>query len=129
MLQEASGSEYTGKLFTHVYNLKNPPRRKLLERADVYIASDLLYKDDIAECTGKAFAEFYLQGGLLIVTDPNRRGRQRFLETLIENVKLQIPTFDATFKDTSIPSWGLVTDDPFDGSSQAATVGMLVTSR
>lgn len=98
------------------------------QEAHIYIASDILYKEDVASSLAVFLAHSLVHNGAeLIVTDPGRKGRAAFLSTFVRTVRSLAGSddFEAEFIDQALPLWAAVSEDPFDGSSQASTVGLL----
>ena len=153
MLQRAVGKEYKSKLTTETFDLRqiqivssSSPSPSYLStqpsplsnipdvEVDCCIASDLLYREDIAEKVALLLSEKYIHSKgkcRLVVTSPmeGRRGREPFVEKFLSNVISSDPesyaNFDAYFEECIVPEWmndGCV--DGFDGC-KIESVGVL----
>ncbi|CAE7328947.1 Mettl21e [Symbiodinium sp. CCMP2592] len=102
-----------------------------VERFDIIVCSDCLYKHDVARAIavliGRALLAYPTT--MVVVTDANRRGRQDFLDELDASLGLSLgnaspPHFEAV----PIPRWAADdATDPFDGTT-AEEVGLLKLS-
>jgi len=102
-----------------------------VERFDIIVCSDCLYKHDVARAIavliGRALLAYPTT--MVVVTDANRRGRQDFLDELDASLGLSLgnaspPHFEAV----PVPRWAADNaTDPFDGTT-AEEVGLLKLS-
>lgn len=106
------------------------PKDVLALGADVVVASDVLYDEDVASFVGRLAAGLLSGGARFIVTDPGRiegRGRSAFIESLQETLtsaySLQLPQNLLLFQTQQIP------DHVLDQGTKAMQFGGQVDDR
>jgi len=99
-----------------------------VQRFDVIVCSDCLYKPDVARSIGTLIGRALLAYPMtrVVVTDANRRGRQDFLDELDSMLGLSLAGATAPhFQAVAVPAWADPEEaDPFDGS-MPQEVGLL----
>lgn len=90
-----------------------------VERFDVIVCSDCLYKSEVARSIavliGRALLAYPMTR--VVVTDANRQGRQDFLSELDSILGLSLAGATAPhFQAVPVPAWAADEADPFDGS-------------
>eukprot|EP00435_Cladocopium_sp_Y103_P021463 s660_g5.t1 len=102
-----------------------------VERFDVIVCSDCLYKSEVARSIavliGRALLAYPMTR--IVVTDANRQGRQDFLSELDQILGLSLAGATAPhFQAVPVPAWAAAGEaDPFDGS-MPEEVGLLKLS-
>lgn len=123
-LEAAVPLRHVAKLRTTVADLCREDCSALLRSADVVVAADLLYEERVATRLAELLVPCVPQTELIIV-DPRRRGREAFLAEFNRTLRLRGLGKRAFFEDAELPAWAPSFLDPFDGSSQKLSVGLL----